>query len=225
MTAVPSKLEQLNVRVRSMHMAAGPVYVEAPVDISGIVYSCCIGRYSCLGSQILGGLGSLTTIGRYCLAAAGSQIGIGGHPTDWLSTHFFQYRECFGSNVIDHDDPTTFVESKATTIGSDTWIGANAFIKSGIVVGPGAIVGAGAVVTKDVPAYAIVGGAPAKTIRYRFSEQTIERLLKTRWWELDHEVISTLPFSNIEKCLDVLETLSARDSTRREPSYIELAKP
>ncbi len=71
------------------------------------------------------------------------------------------------------------------TIGNDVWIGSGAYIKSGIVIGDGAVIGAGAVVTKDVEPYAIVGGIPAGVIRYRFSREQIECLLKSRWWEND----------------------------------------
>ena len=69
-----------------------------------------------------------------------------------------------------------------TVIGNDVWIGYEAVIMAGVTIGDGAIIGARAVVTKDVPAYAIVGGIPAKLIRKRYSDNTIEALLKTQWW-------------------------------------------
>lgn len=69
------------------------------------------------------------------------------------------------------------------TIGNDCWIGENAFIVGGIKIGDGAVVLAGAVVTKDVPPYAIVGGVPAKLIKYRYDEETIRFLLDLKWWE------------------------------------------
>ena len=80
-------------------------------------------------------------------------------------------------------------------IGSDVWIGYEAVILSGVTIGDGAVVGARAVVTKDVPPYTVVGGVPARPIKKRFDEQTIDRLLKLRWWDLGREKIKEcIPF-------------------------------
>jgi acetyltransferase-like isoleucine patch superfamily enzyme len=81
-----------------------------------------------------------------------------------------------------------------TNVGSDCWVCPGALIMSGVTIGDGAIVGGGAVVTKDVPPYAIVGGNPAKVIRYRFSEEQIAALLEIRWWDWpDDEVREAVP--------------------------------
>ena len=72
-------------------------------------------------------------------------------------------------------------------IGSDCWIGTGVFLVGGIVIGNGAVVLAGAVVTKDVPPYAIVGGVPARILRYRYDEETINFLLGIHWWDNDKE--------------------------------------
>ena len=85
---------------------------------------------------------------------------------------------------------SAYEDCPLTTIGNDVWIGAHAQIKSGITIGTGSIVAAGAVVTKDVPPYAIVGGVPAKIIRYRFPEETVEKLLKSEWWKLSDKEIA-----------------------------------
>ena len=71
-----------------------------------------------------------------------------------------------------------------TFIGNDVWIGADVKIKSGITIGNGAVIGAGAVVTKNIPDFAVVGGVPAKIIKYRFDDETISKLLDSNWWEL-----------------------------------------
>ena len=70
-----------------------------------------------------------------------------------------------------------------TSVGHDVWIGEGAFIKAGVCIGTGAVVGMGAVVTKDVPPYAIVAGNPARVIRKRFSDEMIQSLLATAWWD------------------------------------------
>lgn len=83
----------------------------------------------------------------------------------------------------------TDAEKRGITIGHDVWIGIRAVIMPGVTVGDGAIIGAGAVVTRDVPPYAIVAGVPAKIIKYRFDQGTIERLLAIRWWDWPDEKI------------------------------------
>jgi serine acetyltransferase len=74
-----------------------------------------------------------------------------------------------------------------------------------VVIGDGAIVGSNAVVTKNVPPYAIVGGIPARIIKYRFDKKIIERLLKIKWWDLPEEQLTNLPFDNVDECLNILE--------------------
>ncbi len=93
---------------------------------------------------------------------------------------FYSTRKQCGATFADRD---YFDEQSDISIGNDVWIGARVFLIEGIHVGDGAIVGAGAVVTKDVPAYAVVGGVPAKIIRYRFTQEQIEYLLELQWWD------------------------------------------
>jgi len=91
-----------------------------------------------------------------------------------------------------------------TNIGNDVWIGAQAVIKAGVTIGDGAVIGGNSLVTKDVPPYAIVGGTPAKVIKYRFPEPIINALLELKWWEFDIEEIAELPFDDIEGCIEAL---------------------
>lgn len=127
-----------------------------------------------------------TAIGKFCSIGPGVRSGLGVHPTHFVSTHpiFYSPKKQAGRTFADKE---YFKENRPVNIAHDVWIGANAIIADGITIGTGAIIGAGAVVTKDVAPYAIVGGVPARLIRYRFSPDEIDRLLASRWWERDWE--------------------------------------
>jgi acetyltransferase-like isoleucine patch superfamily enzyme len=127
-----------------------------------------------------------TRLGRYCSIAGESKIGLANHPSVWFSTHPFPYNVTTVDSVGYYTPPFNYdVKAKATIVGHDVWIGTRAMIIGGITIGTGAIIAAGAVVTKDVPPYAIVGGNPAKIIKYRFDEHLREALLNSKWWEID----------------------------------------
>ena len=123
-----------------------------------------------------------TRIGSYCSLANDVFIGLGAHPVEHFSTSplFYRVANTFRFKLIDED--YEFSEYKPVEIGNDVWVGARAIILDGIKIGNGAIIAANAVVTRDVPPYAIVGGTPAKIMRYRFSAEKIERLLELSWW-------------------------------------------
>lgn len=122
-----------------------------------------------------------TEIGSFC--SIGSNVKIGGvaHPVHFVSTSpvFLSHKDSIKAKFARHD----YLPMVKTTICHDVWIGEGAFIKAGVRIGTGAVVGMGAVVTKDVPPYAIVAGNPARVIRYRFSDEMIQSLIATAWWD------------------------------------------
>ncbi len=128
-------------------------------------------------------------IGSFCSISDHVYIGGAEHPTEWVSmSPVFQN--------VRHSGPTKrFVEFdlppvKQTIIGNDVWIGHGVTIKQGVSIGHGAVVGSNALVTKDVPPYAIVGGVPAKLIKYRFDNQTIQGLLSSKWWDMSENELN-----------------------------------
>lgn len=130
-----------------------------------------------------------TTIGKFCSIAANVSIGPGKHKMDGVSLHpaFYLKNTPLAKTFVSED---LFIPSAETKIGNDVWIGERAIILDGVNIGDGAIIAAGSVVTKDLPAFAIAGGTPAKIIRMRFPEETIRVIQDSRWWlKSDDELI------------------------------------
>ncbi len=127
--------------------------------------------------------GNKLNIGSFCSLAHGVKFLLAAeHPTDYFSTFPFKVKLCgkdyeaFGKGDIN--------------VGDDVWIGTNAIILSGVNIGRGAVIAAGAVVNKDVPPYSVVGGVPAKVIKYRFSDEIIEELMKVDFDRIDRDKIA-----------------------------------
>ena len=127
-----------------------------------------------------------TNIGKFCSIGEQSKIGLGIHPINYISTHpiFYSIRK---QSQISFTNINLSDEYKETCIGNDVWVGARVLIIDGVTIGNGAIIAAGSIVTKDVPAYAIVAGVPARVIRYRFSEEEYQKLEELKWWDKDIE--------------------------------------
>lgn len=147
-------------------------------------------------------------IGRYCSVAKHVDIGLPTHPVKWIGlncrTYFSNCRgwdalmgkstHCLSFNPLGH-----------TEVGNDVWIGDRVIIMGGVKIGDGAIVAAGAVVTKDVPPYAVVGGVPAKIIKYRFDEATIKELLQLKWWDYDIADFGEVEWSDVKKAISTIK--------------------
>jgi len=209
------------------------VLLEPPCSLKwmGINHSLTLGAFS----YAVSGFYFACRIGRYCSIGEAVQIGRHSHPMHWVSTSPFFHMDY--EKILDLAQPANLflrhnndfkrntppVKLKITEIGNDVWIGHGAFILPGVKIGNGAVIAAMSVVTKDVPSYAIVGGSPAKVLRYRFSEEDILRLENSKWWDFAPWQLKGLVVDNIEPFVE--EVLRKRE--RNEPTYkadwIELA--
>jgi acetyltransferase-like isoleucine patch superfamily enzyme len=164
-----------------------------------------VGKFSygfervCVKDAKIDEIGAFTSIGKNLT------ISPGNHPIETVSTHPFFYLSEF---KLSHEDHIEIVaKNDPVKIGHDVWIGMNVTILTGVVIGHGAVIAAGAVVTKYVPPYAVVGGVPARIIKYRFDEKTIESMLKIAWWQWkDKEIEDAVPyFTNIHEFITRFE--------------------
>lgn len=182
-------------------------YVEVG-DRTRIVQSC-FGDYSYIMED---GHVAHATIGKFCSIAASVRINASNHPSWRASQHHFTYRSDDYFAGAEPDLP--FFEWRrrnAVSVGHDVWIGHGATVLPGVAVGDGAIVAAGAVVTRDVGAYQVVGGVPARVIKTRFEPETAARMQALRWWDWSH--------SELRAALRDFRDLSAEDFlARHEPA-------
>lgn len=125
---------------------------------------------------------SNTEIGKFCSIGPNFCVGLGIHPINGISTSpmFYSSQKQNGYSLV---DKSKVEETKKTIIGNDVFIGANVTILDGVNIADGAVIGAGAVVTKDLPPYSISVGVPAKVIKFRFENATIEKIQQSQWWD------------------------------------------
>lgn len=160
------------------------------------------GSYISHDCRIKANIGRFCSVGSYVTTNTGTHPI--GHPFVTTSPMFYSTRKQNGLNFADR---IMFDEVKVpSTIGNDVWIADNVFFAGGLVIGDGAVILAGSVVTRDVPPYAIVGGIPAKVLKFRYDEQTIKFLLELKWWNLDVEWLKQHwdLFSSIDKLKDYM---------------------
>ncbi len=170
-----------------------------------IYKGCKIGRYTYGYQELLEYYPIAESIGRYCSINGTARIW-NNHSLDCVTTspildhmgfYSWEQNDKIRSLVRKygiHKDNASFEESsirnnKSVLIGNDVWIGANVSILPGVHIGDGAVIAAGAVVSKDVEPYAVVGGVPAKVIKYRFSKIEINLFMRIKWWNWTHKEI------------------------------------
>lgn len=125
-----------------------------------------------------------TTLGKFCSVAANARINALEHPIERLTQHKVSYRPNEYFRYLGVDD--VFRErrqAKVVTIGHDVWVGHGAVVMPGVSIGNGAVIGANSVVTRDVAAYNIVAGSPARVLRLRFPAEVAARIERLAWWD------------------------------------------
>ena len=217
-------------------MAGKTLSTVPTVDASACVSDCSLGAYTEVGARTILTEVSMgdysyvvndsqityTTIGKFCSIAAMTRINPGNHPMQRPSQAHFTYRaSAYFPGESDEAEFFDWRRQHHIHIGHDVWIGHGAVVLPGRNVGTGAVIAAGAVVTKDVPAYTIVGGNPARIIRRRFPEGIADRLASLAWWNWDRgqlrEALPDFRKLDIESFLAKYEP-QARGETRRRTS-------
>ncbi|MEH6307513.1 CatB-related O-acetyltransferase [Olivibacter sp. CPCC 100613] len=193
------------LKVRGLVHANNSVFGKHNSLANGVSFNnSALGDYSYISSN---SYVNLTVIGKFTCIGPDVKIGLGSHPTRiFVSVHpaFYSGKGRLGKTFADKE---YFEEFQRTYIGNDVWIGSNVIVKGGVTIGDGAIVASGAVVTKDVEAYSIVAGVPAKLIKKRFEEEQISLLLQRRWWDEDDEWFS----ENFKDMHDISDFMARHD--------------
>lgn len=209
----------------------GAIKFEAPCTVSNAadlrsIFS--VGAFTTISPT--DGIGRFlhnVSIGRYCSLAAGTWISPHEHPVSWLTTSPLSYGDGYfhwADGLLGRPPlpPACYDNARPVHIGNDVWIGAGTFIKGGVTIGDGAVVAAHAVVTKDVPPYAIVGGAPARIIRYRFDDETVRELQELRWWDYDLAEMGPLDWSDVTACIARIRACIRAGARRYAPAVVTL---
>lgn len=174
------KLSRKIVLICVRKMEGGDLYSSTLRQIYAFYHKIQIGMFSYGGCFSLEHVPAGTTFGRFCSIASNVSILNGNHPLNAKSLHPFFYNPVLG--YVDK----LLIKRTKLTIENDVWIGKNVTILPSVSkIDNGAAIGAGSVVTKNVPAFAVIAGNPAKIIRYRFSEDKIKEIIDSAWWNKD----------------------------------------
>jgi len=214
----------IDLSANSVKMSANQAVLEPPVRISNtnLLHNSTVGAFSYLTDGAIYN----TEIGRYCSIAKAVNIGQSNHPMDWLSTNPFQYEQTFrfrhgalfpyADSYSEYKVPAenrtnalNSIRKPKTIIGHDVWIGHGVIVTAGVKIGNGAVIGAGSVVTKNVLPYSVVGGVPAKHIKFRFEDNIIKQLNKIEWWNYAPWSLFDVNFNNIESAINSLKCKKA----------------
>ena len=187
-------------RVAGSHLEVG-VAIHQAADLCDVK----VGKYTYIARETVI---NKVEIGRFCSIGPRCLMGTGEHPVTRISTSpvFYSSFDQAGGSFANHSDSNlSFAERRMITLGHDVWIGAHVFVRDGVKIGNGAIVGAGAVVVRDVPAFEVVGGVPARRIRDRFLPEVIMQIQSTAWWDWPDDLLrdaqSLISSDNVEALL------------------------
>lgn len=180
---------------------------ESKIGPRSELTKCKIGRYTYIGQQAFM---VNVEVGAFCSIADRVTIGGANHPIEYVSSSpvFHEGKNVFRKNFSKHPVNHTPI----TIIENDVWIGQGAFIKAGVVIHTGAVIGMGSVVTHDIPPYEVWAGNPAKFIKKRFSDDVIQKLIMTKWWEYNNQDLDRIAvkFNNPDVFLECFETENKR---------------
>ncbi|WP_269846608.1 CatB-related O-acetyltransferase [Paracoccus binzhouensis] len=187
--------------------------------------------------MVLGSLGYMSyahspargfVTGAFCSIASGVKIMGDMHPIERVSTHPVSYGQAYRRKAKDQGATDVRIFSPyrpqqgLTQVNHDVWIGGDVMLAQGITIGTGAVIAARAVVTKSVPPYAVVGGVPAKVIKYRFPQPLIRRLLDTQWWTYSLRDLAGFSFDDPAAFCDAFQRRK-HEFTPRQPRMIRAA--
>lgn len=197
----------------------GTLLIEPPVQLRAGTYDIdFLGAFTFLGGRRTE-MRHIGMIGRFCSIAYNIMAGVEEHPHDFLSASpFFQgafdWRQADdfragNAHALSSSSHLWWSRRDAQfgkiNIGSDVWIGEGALIRRGVTIGDGAVIASRAVVTKDVPPYAIVGGTPARVLKYRFEPAVIEALLQLNWWSYGLSALHGVDLADINQAIDRID--------------------